>query len=71
MNNLILSVLAVVAIVIVAMALSGVNKTVATIIQGGLVIAILAVLIRDAGNQNVFVGAFTKLEKLAISTSGK
>ena len=69
MNTLVLQVLAVVAIVIVALSLSGVNSTVAKLIQGGLVIAIIAVLVRDAGNQNVFVGAFKRLEGLAISST--
>jgi len=70
-SNLLFGALALVAIVIIAMALSGVNKSLATIIQGGLVIAIIAVLVRDSGNQNVFVGALNNITKLAVSTSGK
>jgi hypothetical protein len=71
MSNLLFGALAITAIVIIAMALSGVNKSVALIIQAGLVIAIIAVLLRDAGNQNVFVGAIQNITKLAVSTSGK
>jgi hypothetical protein len=71
MSNLLFMALALVAIVIIAMALSGVNKPLATIIQGGLVIAIIAVLVRDAGNQNVFMGAIKNLTQLAVSSSGK
>jgi len=69
--GLLFGALALVAIVIIALALSGTNKTLAVIIQAGLVIAILAVLVRDAGNQNVFVGAINSITKLAVSTSGK
>jgi hypothetical protein len=71
---MVMGILAVVAIVIVAMALSGTNKTVATIIQAGLVIAILGVLLRDAGNQNVLFGkngAISTLTSKAIGTTGK
>lgn len=74
MNQLIMGVLAVVAIVIIALALSGTNKTVAVIVQAGLVIAIIGVLIRDAGNQNVLFGqngAVSRLTSMAIGTTGK
>ena len=71
MNNLLFMGLAVVAIIIIALSVSGVNKSLALIIQGGLVIAIIAVLVRDAGNQNVFVGAIQNVTKLAVSSSGK
>jgi len=71
MSDLLFMALALVAIVIIAMALSGVNRPLALIIQGGLVIAIVGVLIRDRGNQNVFMGAIQNLTKLAISSSGK
>lgn len=63
--------LAVVAIVIIALALSGTNHSLAVIIQGGLVIAILAVLVRDAGNQKVFESAIRNLTQTAITTTGK
>ena len=71
MSNLLFMGLALVAIIIIALAVSGVNKSLAIIIQAGLVIAIIAVLIRDAGNQNVFVGAIQNITKLAVSSSGK
>lgn len=71
MNNLVMGALALVAIVIISLALSGTNKSVATVIQAGLVIAILGVLLRDAGNQKVFEGAITRLTTLAVGTSGK
>jgi len=71
MNQLVLSILALVAIVIVAMALSGTNSTLARIIQGGLVIAIIAVLVRDQGNQKVFLGAWNNLTRNALQTTGK
>lgn len=74
MNNLVMGALALIAVVIIAMALSGTNKTVATLVQAGLVIAILGVLIRDAGNQNVLFGkngAVTRLTNMAVGTSGK
>jgi len=71
MNQLSIGALAVVVIVIIALSLSGVNKTVATIIQAGLVIAILAVLLRDYGNQRVFAGAIQTITNNAIGTSGK
>lgn len=71
MNNLVMGVLAIVAIVIVALALSGTNKTVATIIQAGLVIAIVGVLLRDTGNQQVFFKAWKQITSNAIGTTGK
>lgn len=74
MNNLVMGALALIAVVIIAMALSGTNKTVATVVQAGLVLAILGVLIRDAGNKKVLFGengAFTRLTNMAIGTSGK
>jgi hypothetical protein len=71
MNNLVLAVMAVIAIVIVAMALSGTNSDVAKVIQGGLIIAIIAVLVRDVGNQNLFFSAWHNLTNLAVSTTGK
>jgi len=50
------SVLAVIAIVILALALS-VNKTGATIVQGGLIVAIIVVLFRnEPAVQSVFSG---------------
>lgn len=69
-----MGVLAVVAVVIVALALSGTNKQVAVIVQAGLVIAIIGVLLRDAGNQNVLFGkngAASRLTSMAIGTTGK
>ena len=71
LNGLVIGILAVVAIVVIALALSGTNKTVATIIQGGLVIAILAVLVRDYGNKQVFAGAIRNVTNLAVGTTGK
>ena len=74
LNGIIMGGLAVIAIVILALSLSGTNKTVATIVQAGLVIAIIGVLLRDAGNQNILFGqngAVTRLTQMAIGTSGK
>jgi hypothetical protein len=63
--------LAVVAIIIIALALSGTTKGIATIVQAGLVIAIIGVLLRDAGNKKVFEQSIANLTKLAIGTTGK
>jgi hypothetical protein len=83
MNSLVMGGLAVVAIIILALALSGTNKSIAVIVQAGLVIAILGVLIRDAGNKNVLFGttdkntpfgtsgAIPRLIQMAVGTTGK
>ena len=71
LNGVVLGGLAIVAIIVIALALSGTNKSVATIIQAGLVIAIIGVLIRDYGNQKVFAGAINNITNLAVGTTGK
>lgn len=69
MNQLVMGVLAIVGIVIVAMALSGTQHEVAVIIQMGLVIAIIALLVRDSGNSQKFFAAWKNLQNMAIGTT--
>ena len=67
LNDLVVGALALVGIVIVAMALSA-NKTGARIVQMGLLIAIIAVLLR---NRSDFLSAWTELTRNAIATTQK
>lgn len=77
MNQFVFGALAIVGVIIVAMALSA-NKTGGTIVQAGLVIAILALLVRQTKinpstgeGENAFVSAWTNVQKLAIGATGK
>lgn len=70
-NQLVMGALAIGAIVVVGMALSGTNHTVAIIIQGGLIIAIIAVLVRDSGNSQLFFKAWQNVTNMAVNTTGK
>jgi len=67
-SDLVFGVLGVVGVIIIAMALSGTTHQLAIIIQAGLLIAIIALLVRGRGT---IPNAILNVEKLAIRTTGK
>jgi len=68
MNQLVFQILAVVALIILALAITATGKDGARIVQGGIVIAIVVVLFRNTG---AATGALQRITRTAIGTPPK